>query len=142
MVDSLRRSIEPSRWKWLAENLREFHLDDNDSMIDNSRTSTGTELETSVLSNVPQESNQQDAISSPATTASIYPSPQTTIAPTATSATLLQPAIVLQTVLAPASTLVPITNPAPIALDEVPDHPSSTRPPKANQKAPRRRTKF
>ena len=57
-VDSLRRGVEPSRWKWLPKHRREFHLDDNNSMIDNSRTWTDTELESSILFEVTQEPNQ------------------------------------------------------------------------------------
>ena len=59
-IASLRSGIEPSLWKWLCENHREFHLNDNNENIDNVKTWTESELESSILFEVPKESNNDN----------------------------------------------------------------------------------
>ena len=66
-ADSLGRGVEPSRWKWLAEHRREFHPNDNDTIIDNNKMWTITELEISILFEVLQD-NQASSTSSIDTT--------------------------------------------------------------------------
>ena len=110
-VDSLQRGIEPTRWKWLAEHRREFHLDENNSIIGNSRIWTETELESSVLFEVPQESDPPDPTSTP-TTATTSSSPsETQVAPVVTVAPIATSPSPSETQAAPIVTVAPITLP-------------------------------
>lgn len=57
-VDSLRRGIEPKRWRWLATHKREYHLNDKNEIIDGTKVWTDTELESSTLFEVPKETER------------------------------------------------------------------------------------
>ena len=63
-VASLRSGVEPSRWKWLCKYHREFHLNENHKIIINTKTWTESELESSILFDVPAESNDDNMNSS------------------------------------------------------------------------------
>ena len=59
-VESLRKGVEPQRWKWLATHKREYHLDDNGKILDGTKVWTDTELESSILFEVPKEKNLEE----------------------------------------------------------------------------------
>ena len=54
-ADSLRKGVEPKRWKWLATHKKEYHLNDRNEIIDGTKVWADAELESSVLFEVPKE---------------------------------------------------------------------------------------
>ena len=56
-VDSLRRGVEPKRWKSLPTHKIEYHLNDNNEIIDGTKVWTYSKLESSILFEVPKETN-------------------------------------------------------------------------------------
>ena len=54
-IESLRKGVEPKRWKWLWEHKRECHLNDKGDIADGAKTWTDTKLESSTLFEVPKE---------------------------------------------------------------------------------------
>ena len=47
----------PKRWHWLYEHKREVHYKDNGSILDNTKVWTVSELESSVLFDVPHDAS-------------------------------------------------------------------------------------
>ena len=56
-ADSLRKGTEPIKWKWLASDKRECHLNDKKGNHRWHKTWTDSELERSTMFEVPKESN-------------------------------------------------------------------------------------
>ena len=56
----MRKGIEPKRWKWLATHKREYHINDKNEIIDGTKVWTDTELESSILFEVPKENNSDN----------------------------------------------------------------------------------
>ena len=75
---SLRSGIKPSQWTYLCEHHRRFHLNDRDQIIENAKLWTESELESSTLFEVPQESNNHNAISNIINNITQLPATQTT----------------------------------------------------------------
>lgn len=59
-ANSLRKGTEPKRWKWLATHKRECHFDDDGNVIDGMKVWIDSELESSILFEVPKEKNPRD----------------------------------------------------------------------------------
>ena len=59
-IDSLRKEVEPTRWKWLAIHKRECHLNEEGDIIDVKKVCTETELESSMLFEFPKEKSPID----------------------------------------------------------------------------------
>ena len=59
-VDALKNGVEPKRWKWLVERKRECSLNDNGDIIDGIKMWTDSELESSMLFEVPKDNLKYD----------------------------------------------------------------------------------